>query len=216
MQTVTIVCLVANNFLMCIVTGSTPRLCDIVKSTDIAPTSTSVSHVPDEPLKNGQRFYITIQATNGAGVRTSLSSDGVVVDTSPPDPGVVIDGYFRDVDYVSGDQDLTARWFDFKDMETGIKYYEIAVCDSRNLANCPQPYVGVNLATNVTIAGLDLDSGVQYQFKVRATNMVGLQSEATSDGFSVDFTPPEARKAWIGGETGHVGYQADSHNLRVR
>ena len=198
------------------VIGTAPRTCDILQFKNIATTSTSIDTVLDKDIGNGQRFYVTIQATNAAGVITVLSSDGVTVDTSPPRPGAVIDGYDKNIDFLFEDQKLTARWFEFQDEESGIQYYEVAVCDSRDLNNCPQPYVGVNLATNVTITGLDLDSGVHYVFKVRGTNMVGLQSKTNSDGFTVDFTPPVTRKVWVGEGSNHEGYQADSSSLKAR
>lgn len=184
--------------------------------TDIPTTTTSIETFLDKDLENGQRFYVMVEAINAAGVSTSLTSDGVTVDTSPPRPGAVIDGYDKDIDYVFGDQNLRARWFHFQDLESGMQYYEIAVCDSRDLNNCPQPYIGVNLATNVTITGLDMESGVHYVFKVRGTNRVGLQSETTSDGFTVDFSPPVARNAWVGEGAIHERYQADSSSIKTR
>ena len=133
--------------------GTAPGKCDIVTQTQIQPTETSVHWVLDEPMSNGQRYYVTVQAMNGAGVRTSLTSDGVTVDITPPLPGLVIDGDFADVDYLYGEDDVTARWFNFSDSESGLQSYEVAVCDTRNLSYCPQTFVGVGKTTNVTIAG---------------------------------------------------------------
>ncbi|KAJ7389362.1 hypothetical protein OS493_032219 [Desmophyllum pertusum] len=64
--------------------------------------------------KERQRYYITVNATNGAGVVTSLTSDGVTVDETPPTSGTVIDGSVLDVDYLNGEQDVSARWFNLK------------------------------------------------------------------------------------------------------
>ena len=104
-------------------------------------------------MSNGQRYYVTVQAMNGAGVRTPLTSDGVTVDITPPLPGLVIDGDFAEVDYLYGDDDVTARWFNFSDPESGVQSYEVAVCDMRNSSYCPQTFVDVGKATNVTITG---------------------------------------------------------------
>ena len=134
--------------------GSSPGVCDLVKQTELTSKSTSIRKVLIEPIKNGQRYYITVNATNGAGVVTSLTSDGVTVDETPPTSGTVIDGNGLDIDYLNGEQDVAARWFNFKDLESGIESYEIALCDIKNLSFCPQSFTGVGQATNVTITGM--------------------------------------------------------------
>ena len=134
--------------------GLSPGSCDLVDETQLTPTSTSVRKVLIEPIKNGQRYYVTVNAVNGAGVVTSLTSDGVTVDETPPTSGIVIDGSDTDVNYVNGEQDISARWFSFEDLESGIESYEIALCDARNATFCPQPFTGVGQATNVSITGI--------------------------------------------------------------
>ena len=134
--------------------GLLPGVCDLVEETQLTSKRTSVRKVLSEPMKNGQRYYITVNATNGAGVVTSLTSDGVTVDETPPTSGTVIDGNVSDIDYLNGEQDVAARWFNFKDLESGIESYEIALCDIRNLSFCPQSFTGVGQATNVTISGM--------------------------------------------------------------
>lgn len=134
--------------------GSSTDACDLVEETQLTSTSTSVRKVLVEPIRNGQRYYITVNATNGAGVLTSLTSDGVTVDETPPSPGTVIDGNVLDIDYMNGEQDVSARWLNFEDFESGIESYQIALCDARNLSFCPQPFTEVGQATNVTISGM--------------------------------------------------------------
>ena len=134
--------------------GSSPGVCDLVEETQLTSTSTSVRKVLIEPIKNGQRYYITVNATNGAGVVTSLTSGGVTVDETPPTSGTVIDGNVSDIDYLNGEQDVSARWFKFQDLESGIESYEIALCDARNLSFCPQSFTGVGQARNVTMSGM--------------------------------------------------------------
>ena len=134
--------------------GSSPGFCDLVEETQLTSTSTSVGKVLIEPIKNGQRYYITMNATNGAGVVTSLTSDGVTVDETPPTSGTVIDGNVSDIDYLNGEQDVSAHWFNFEDLESDIESYEIALCDARNMSFCPQSLTGVKQARNVTMSGM--------------------------------------------------------------
>ena len=133
--------------------GSSPGSCDLVAQSSLTPVSTSVHKVLTEPLKNGQRYFITVNATNSAGVTTSLTTDGMTVDDTPPISGSVIDGAVSDVDYLNGEDDVSARWFGFEDLESGIESYEVALCDAKNLSSCPQTFTGVGKATNITITG---------------------------------------------------------------
>lgn len=51
-------------------------------------------------LVEGMRYYTTITACNMADLCISATSDGFVVDSTPPNAGVVIDGVLdKDVNY---------------------------------------------------------------------------------------------------------------------
>ena len=65
-------------------------------------------------------------------------------------------------------------------------------------------------------SGLDLNSGEQYMFIVRATDYAGLKVEAFSNGFTVDSTPPTQGKVWVGVGNRRVIYQSDSTKMVVR
>lgn len=67
-----------------------------------------------------------------------------------------------------------------------------------------------------TLAGLDLESGAQYIVIVRAVNFAGLQIEAASDGFTVDFTPPATSEAKIGTGPEPAEYQSDMMKMTIR
>ena len=134
-------------------TGFASGACDVVEETKLDLGSTFAHKVLTQPFMNDQRYYVTVTETNSAGVTTSITSDGVTVDDTPPTSGTVVDGITSDVDYLNGEDDIRARWFGFEDLESGIDFYEVALCDIRNLSSCPQPSMGVGQATNVTITG---------------------------------------------------------------
>ena len=53
-------------------------------------------------LEAGIRYYSTVTACNTANLCTSMTSDGVVIDNSPPVPGIVQDGVDKlDAEYQS-------------------------------------------------------------------------------------------------------------------
>ena len=143
--------------------GLSAGTCDVVKETQMDPGSTSVDKVLTKPIITGEKYYLTVTATNGAGVTTSTTSDGVIVDDTPPSAGSVIDGVDSDEDYVNGEDDITAHWVGFEDLESGIDSYEVALCDSRNLSFRSQPFTGVGKATNVTFTGRELIFGIHIQ-----------------------------------------------------
>ena len=130
--------------------------CDIVEETQLKPETTFARKVLTHPILNGQRYFVTVSVTNGAGVTTSVTSDGMIVDDTPPISGTVIDGIVSDVDYLNGENDISARWFGFVDLESDIESYEVALCDARNLSSCPQPFIAVGKAANVTITGKNI------------------------------------------------------------
>ena len=43
-------------------------------------------------LSPGVRFYAVVQAYNSAGLHTTETSDGFIVDVEPPLTGIVLDG----------------------------------------------------------------------------------------------------------------------------
>lgn len=67
-----------------------------------------------------------------------------------------------------------------------------------------------------TSTGLDLESGAQYFFIVRAVNLAGLPIESSSDGFTVDFTPPTASEVRLGDGPELIKYQSDLTQVTIR
>ena len=57
-----------------------------------AGLQTSVWH--SLAAQDGLRYFFTVEATNGAGLKQAISSDGIIVDTSPP----VISGIYHGVE----------------------------------------------------------------------------------------------------------------------
>lgn len=133
--------------------GLSPGSCNLVQETELTPSSTSTRKVLNKSVKNGERYYVTVNVVNGAGVQTSYMSDGVTVDETPPTSGIVIYGDGIESSYVNGERDISANWINFEDLESGIESYEIALCDTRNMSFCPQSFTGVGKATNVSITG---------------------------------------------------------------
>lgn len=130
------------------------------------------------PLEEGVAYYAILRATNELGVSHTSISDGVVVDFSPSDVGVMAGG--RVFLSQAETDSFSVRWYGFNDAESGIHHYEVAVT---NTSAPPPPSlyqdVGIAVATRLTPA---LTPGETYYAHVVAVNGAGLRSQATVNG----------------------------------
>ena len=132
--------------------GTKQKSCDLKPKTSLKTSETKASaHVSF--LVAGTKYFVTLVAVNGAGGNTTMVSDGVTVDYTPPLTGVVVDGYDQGVDYVKGGETIYAHWAGFTDPQSGIKSYQFALCELQNITSCPSPFADVGQETNVSLTG---------------------------------------------------------------
>ena len=108
-----IICLTGNDFLKMVnvVLNSTFR----VNGTEFHP---------------GTKYFFTVMATNGVGMMTSSSSDGIVIDTDTPVAGEVYNTVlFRDTQTSSSRSTFEVSWLCFDDHHSYIKEYLVEVLD---------------------------------------------------------------------------------------
>lgn len=164
--------------------GTTPGGANVLGWTS-AGTQTSATIEPLS-LADGGTYYISVKAANGAGIEgPSGTSDGIRVDLTPPTtPTVTDDGAFT-IDSTR----LHAVW-SASDPQSGIAKYEYAVGTSAGAADVVD-WTSAGNATEATITGLSLGSGIRYFISVRATNGAESVSQVgSSDGIYVESTPP--------------------------
>ncbi|XP_048583423.1 uncharacterized protein LOC116619209 isoform X2 [Nematostella vectensis] len=136
-------------------------------------------------------YYFIVCAINKAGLRNCMSSDGVLIDHSPPNRGIVNDGRLEpDLRYQSSLTDVAANWEGIWDLESSIETFEWAV--KENVTNkVAMDYSDVGLATHVmTERPLSLENGKTYLVHLRYRNQAGTVNEITSNGITIDSTPP--------------------------
>jgi len=163
----------------------TPGATNIVGWTNVG-TSTGMTN--SVSISVGQTYYVTVRATNGAGLTSSpANSDGVtiVTDTTPPvtTSAYVNDGTGADIDFQNSRDTLSANWGGFSDPQSGISGYTYAIGTTLGGTDV----IGWTAAggTSVTVGSLTLDLNKIYYVSVRAYNGVGLYSELSSDGITV-------------------------------
>ncbi|XP_078616241.1 uncharacterized protein LOC144884661 [Branchiostoma floridae x Branchiostoma japonicum] len=170
--------------------GTCPGCDDVMEAEHVGLlTDVSASHLGLVP---GKKYYVTITACNAADLCTPVSSDGVIIDNSPPAPGVVYDGV-DDMDsrFQASRTVLGAHWFGFHDPHSGLSHYEWRAGTTPG-GDDLYGTTRLHLTELVHISQLDppLPINRTVYITVRAYNKAGLYVERTSNGFCVDESPP--------------------------
>ncbi|MBU1487141.1 PorV/PorQ family protein [bacterium] len=161
----------------------------------------------DLNLINGQTYYLTVQAKNKAGLWSRPeSSDGIMVETTPPSTPVVTD----DGDTTTDTASLHFRCSS-KDNESGIIEYQYGIGTSPEGTDVVGWTASKETETEVT--GLSLLVDQTYYISVKARNKAGLWSEVgTSEGITITRTPePEL----TGYQSPVTTYRSGKENLRM-
>ena len=171
-------------------------------------------------------YYFIICAVNNAGLRDCMSSDGVLIDISPPSEGIVHDGVIEpDLKYQPSLSEIAANWEGIWDLESGIEKFEWSIGTSISDKTSVQDYKNVGLSTHVRSQRvLTLLSGTKYYVHLKVTNQAGSVRELVSDGVIPDRTPPipstilpgfESQAEWRYNEQDNTFYSASESNIAV-
>ncbi|MBM4250107.1 MAG: hypothetical protein FJ149_11935, partial [Euryarchaeota archaeon] len=138
----------------------------------------------------GTTYYCRVYAVDNAGNAGpfSASSDGITVDTTPPDDFTVDD----EGAWSRGNTTLKASWSSSFDDISGVAEYRYAIGTTPNGTDVVG-WTSAGTASSLSRKGLSLQNGGTYYITVRARNGAGLWSaSATTDGITVDTTVPAA------------------------
>ena len=147
---------------------------------------------------NGDRIFVEVEATNGAGLMASATSDGYTIDLTPPQVTYINDAELStDLEYQSSNSSYAVNW-NVMDMESGIDRIEGAlyeIREGRRMKVYPStPLQRVSLSpsqSSWTISnGLTLNVGAKYIASFVFTNGAGLRAVYETNGIVVDPTPP--------------------------
>ncbi|XP_052082402.1 uncharacterized protein LOC127720030 [Mytilus californianus] len=145
-------------------------------------------------LAIGKIYYTTVTACNTADLCSSVTSDGFIIDNSPPNIGKVKDGAdYIDINYQSLRSYVAATWRGFNDPQSGLNKYSIRVGSLMGgddiISKSELPLTDIAVFSNTSITD-EIPTNIRIYITVRAYNKAGLYSEATSNGFLVDDSPP--------------------------
>ncbi|XP_048251916.1 uncharacterized protein LOC124135018 [Haliotis rufescens] len=169
-------------------------------------------------LTHNTTYYSTIIAFNGAlnMMRVNSTSNGVLVDTTDPVKGWITDGdnKTQDVTYTSEQALIQAVWGGFSDAESGIVKYEVDIYTNNQHRKTniilPNQNGQLNYLNEKT---LELKQGDVVYTKVRVFNGAGRNVEASTNGFTVDLTPPVAY--FVHDHDGQQAFQLDNTGLHL-
>jgi hypothetical protein len=166
---------------------------DVVPFHDVGKFTNYTVHVPLEP---GRRYYCTVVACNQAEMCTTVTSDGIIADNSPPAIGMVLDGLGEeDIQYQSYSDVVGSKWFGFHDPHSSISHYEWCAGSAPGKDDLV-PWTDTLMEEMAVKTGLtSLSTSNRFYTSVRAYNKAGLSSMTSSDGFLVDNTPPTINRA---------------------
>ena len=141
-------------------------------------------------LVSRESYCAVVRGYNEAGLYTQIKSDCVLIDHDAPQAGTVNDGPFSDVDYQSEDTIIAANWNGFSDGSQGSGIVEYKYKVTENGGSITVPWTSAGNATNITHNGLALKNNTKYFVTVKAIDAVGLSTDITTDGVTVDTTHP--------------------------
>ncbi|XP_066289761.1 uncharacterized protein [Branchiostoma lanceolatum] len=177
-------------------------------------------------------YYITVKAENAAGTFSQNITSSPIKVVRADQAGTVTDGWETwttveqamtvDVDYQRDVSTVTVQFGGFESEQHGIFHYEWSVGTEPRLDDV-QPYTaaGIVLSDHTDNPGgglsshgqaqslLPLSPGVQYYATVRAITGAGNVLDFSTDGFTVDITPPVIQIDSVGVQIGNSSLELD-------
>ena len=161
--------------------GSAPDAQDILprKSVGMDPNFTSFTFgIGNLSLQEDQTFYGSIYVIDKVGNEIIRISEGLTIDRSGPEDGVVAEGPGEDTDYSNDTLNISVNWYGFRDMNT-IEKYEVAL-DTINTATDSTVWVNVGKDSSYTFTDQKLRLDQRYYTLVQAYDALDNASNVVS------------------------------------
>lgn len=168
--------------------GETPGSDGLLQFTPLGNISSAI--LTGIKLANNRQYFTTIRSTNSLGMRSWSISNGFLVDLTPPLAGVVFDGSgYMDISAQPDGESTFVHHFGFHDPQSFIHHYQLAITPYPTPPDNTSFFdVGIQLRSSLN--SLDLKAGETYYSHVAAVNGAGARTVVSSNGFTVDTTPP--------------------------
>ena len=182
--------------------GTNPNKTNIQPFTNVGlVTSSPSSNLLVSELRNGEMYYAQVVAYNILGIRSDIAiSNGVLVETTPPEfISPVSDGAVSnfDFDYSTNSKSLSVNW-KCEDKESGLRQVLVGIGTQPGIQDVAQYRAVLPYQNSYNFDGLNLTTGLRYFSTVKCINNVGLRKSMSSDGTTIDSTPPVVSYVNIG------------------
>ena len=177
-------------------------------------------------LPCGVSYFVTVRATNCAGLRHAVASEGARLCCSSPAAGSVsvADADGLPVQYATRHTPLSVSWSDFSEPCSGVRWFTVALLDEGGSEllqlweGAPNSSTASYTVTIGNLADLASPSGASivqdsHRVRVMATSALGLNTSATSASFSIDEQAPAARLSVFDGADGARDLSCASLNV---
>ena len=165
------------------------------------------------------RYHVTVKIINGADLKKTITSDGILIDITPPTAAAqyIMDGFEgKDTNFTQERFTFSAHWEQaFADAESGLAEYRVALGTKPGLGDI-QNFETVGVQTSVNITGVLLKSGERYFVTVVGCNGVGMCTNGSSNGAIVDYVPPHTGNVVTGLKGPPVLYQWITNSVWAR
>ncbi|KAJ3166066.1 hypothetical protein HDU88_003611 [Geranomyces variabilis] len=165
------------------------RVCEARQCGQRIVVGITVSVTASVALEPGVAYWVSVQATNGAGLTSQwVNSSVVTVDEQPPQITSIsfsgVNGAFA----ATPGTNLTLNWQATR-LYAPIQEYAVQIGTTRGGGQLLAP-TSVGGMSSFSLSGLALQHNTVIYATVRAKSSNGLDSVAISDGLHLDFTPP--------------------------
>lgn len=174
--------------------GTAPEIDDLVSWTDTfteqMAVKTGLSNLPST-----RRIYTSVKAYNKAGLWSVTSSDGFIVDTTPPI--VHTPPFFNTttrslITNTQYSRSIVQASWKFDDNESPIIRNTVVISTRDRVAPAADPVVlGSEMQTSISLPNITLDDGERYYVSVTACNAAEMCThEVSRQSLLVDSSPP--------------------------
>ena len=155
-------------------------------SLDSAVTTTALN------LSHANTYYQSVRAVDlVSNLSSVVTTNGITVDLSAPETGIVTDGLEVDQYWTNSTTDLILSWSGFQDTTSGIANFQLSIGTVAG-ANNVLPWVDLDTLITTTQTGLSLVNGGTYFGNIKAVDGVGnIATTVSSNGITVDAIAPE-------------------------
>lgn len=178
--------------------GTKPLGCQIKPMTSTGAKKSFTC--PECTVYEGERVYVTVRVTNGAGLSRTLTSDGMLLDVSPPVMGDVTDGsHITGLDYnvVREDWNISMSWFGVADTESGVRSCSWTIENNSGVILFQKKVTNNSIyeersvfSYNKRYRDLQLIKNMTYFNVLSCLNTADMQATVRSNGFQVESVWP--------------------------